>query len=268
ISSLIDKVGNKKNKFSKAILIGGVLVFIVYFLDILTWSMGSNFVEVHSQVDQHLGNLMYGLMDVLSKELASSLHFSSGATYFINQLFIRFTALTLFVSYIGLLATIGYAPLKVLIQGGDSSLFPKFLLKENKNGILVNAVHTQALIIAVFVVLLSLGSALVSSLYNQLTLMTNLSRSLPYLLIALSYPFFKAKFKGEYMQLIKHKWQIYFLTSSVFLCVFLAVSFEVYSTFINDGFTSALFLIIGPLLAGTAANIIYKRNQKRKLQVQ
>ncbi|MCH4168950.1 MAG: amino acid permease [Streptococcaceae bacterium] len=266
VSSLVDKLGNQRNKFSKAVLLGGIFVLLFYFLDILSWAIGSNFAAVRELTNQHLGNLMYGLMALLSDEMSQSFDLSTDWANLLNQLYIRYTALTLFTAYIGLLATIGYAPLKVLISSTGSHFFHPSLLQKNRYGVLNRAINIQAVIISLFVFALSIGTPFISSMYNQLTLMTNLSRSLPYFLIALAYPFFKNNFQGNYFKIIQKKWQIRVIMCSVMLTISFAIGFEIYATWLGEGWLSVFFLLVGPIGAGLIANQLYQRKILKKQQ--
>ncbi|GFH41735.1 glutamate/gamma-aminobutyrate family transporter YjeM [Lactococcus hodotermopsidis] len=249
VSSLVEKVGNQHNKFSKALLAGGGIVLIFYFLAIVSWSMGTT---VTTNTQTHLGNLMYALMSQLARNIAPN-------SPLISELYVRYTALVMFTAYLALLATIGYAPLKVLLHAGNRQIFPDKLLKTNENGIHFKAVRAQAMIIGAFVLLVSVGTPLVTTLYNQLTLMTNLARSLPYLLVATAYPFFKEKFTSDYLKLVKHSAVARVLASSVVMTVLLAIGFEIYTTIVSNGVIATLFLIIGPLIFAILANYLYER---------
>lgn len=209
---------------------------------------------------------MYGLMALLSDEISQSFGLSVAHTNLLNQFYIRYTALTLFTAYIGLLATIGYAPLKVLISSTGSHFFHPSLLQKNRYGVLNRAINIQAGIISLFVFALSIGTPFISSLYNQLTLMTNLSRSLPYFLIALAYPYFKRNFQGDYLKIVQKNWQIKMIMSSVMLTIALAIGFEIYATWIDEGWLSVFFLLIGPIGAGLIANQLYQRKILKKQQ--
>jgi amino acid transporter len=254
VSSIVEKVGNQKHQFSKAILAGGGLVLIFYFLNILSWSMGTDFANIHEGSQAHLGNLMYGLMAHLSDKFSSH--------WLLRELSVRYTALTMFVAYLALLATITYAPLKVLLHAGGGRIFPAALLERNQNAIHFKAVRIQALLIGGFVICISAGIPLVTTLYNHLTLMTNLSRSLPYLIVALAYPFFKAKFSAPYLTLIKQRRLINCLSFSVVSLVLIAIIFEIYTTMLSDGLVAGLFLGIGPIFFAILANILYEKNLK------
>ena len=75
---------------------------------------------------------MYGLMGSLANNISVSFGLSAAAQTFLYQAFIRYTAFTLFVAYIGLLSSITYTPLKSLIQGTPKEIWPHFLTKINQ----------------------------------------------------------------------------------------------------------------------------------------
>ncbi|GFH39930.1 hypothetical protein Hs20B_03280 [Lactococcus insecticola] len=264
VSNLVDKMGNQKNKFSKAVLVGGGFILLFYFLDIMSWAAGSDYTHVRALTNQHLANLMYGLIDLLSRDLSKSLGLSKAAGDLVNQLYLRYTALTMFTAYVSLLATIGYAPLKVLLKALSADQSSARIFKKNRYDVASRVVYLQAGVVSLFVIFLSLGTPIVSQLYNQLTLMTNLSRSLPYLIVAISYPFFKAKFSEDYLTIIREKWLAKLLAVLVVLSITLAIGFEIYSTWLSDGIVSSLFLVIGPVLAALVADIIYTKTLRRK----
>lgn len=255
VSNLVEKVGNQRHKFSKALLVGGGLVLIFYLLNILSWSMGTDFAAIHMNSQTHLGNLMYGLMSHLSGEVSSH--------SFLREFSVRYTALTMFTAYLALLATIGYAPLKVLLHAGERRIFSAALHETNQNGIHFKAVRIQALIIGGFVVLVSVGIPLVTTLYNHLTLMTNLSRSLPYLIVAAAYPFFKSNYSGDYLKLIKHGFLVNCLAVSVVSVVAIAIIFEISASILSDGLVAGLFLVIGPVLFASLANYLYEKKSDK-----
>ncbi|MCV5869234.1 glutamate/gamma-aminobutyrate family transporter YjeM, partial [Escherichia coli] len=63
----------------------------------------------------------------------------------------------------------------------------------NVNGMPAAAMWLQCLLVGVFIVLVSFGGDSASAFYNKLTLMANVSMTLPYLFLTIAFPFFKAK---------------------------------------------------------------------------
>jgi amino acid transporter len=54
-----------------------------------------------------------------------------------------------------------------------------------------NAMWWQCLLVSVFILLVSFGGDTASAFYNKLTLMANVSMTLPYLFLTLAFPFLR-----------------------------------------------------------------------------
>ena len=268
IASLVDKSGQQQKKFPKALIISAVIIVVLYFGGIMLWS-GANNLNVLRETDQfHLGNLMYGLMGSLANNLSIAFGLSASAQAFLYQAFIRYTAFTLFVAYIGLLSSITYTPLKSLIQGTPKEIWPQFLTKINQKQMPQTALWIQASVVSVCIIGLSLNSTILGALFNQLTYMTNVARAIPYFVVAASYPFYRIKNPG----LLKHSliashWQGYLCSLSVCTATLIAITFQVYQPFHTGEYVQALLLIIGPILFGLLGSSIYQRFEKKRTQL-
>jgi amino acid transporter len=268
IASLVDKSGQQRKKFPKALIISAVVIVVLYFGGIMLWS-GANNLNVLRETDQfHLGNLMYGLMGSLANNISISFGLSASAQTFLYQAFIRYTAFTLFVAYIGLLSSITYTPLKSLIQGTPKEIWPQFLTKINQKQMPQTALWIQASVVSVCIIGLSLNSTILGALFNQLTYMTNVARAIPYFVVAASYPFYRIKNPG----LLKHSliashWQGYLCSLSVCTATLIAITFQVYQPFHTGEYVQALLLIIGPILFGLLGSSIYQRFEKKRTQL-
>ena len=170
IASLVDKSGEQRKKFPKALIISAVIIVVLYFGGIMLWS-GANNLNVLRETDQfHLGNLMYGLMGSLANNISVSFGLSASAQTFLYQAFIRYTAFTLFVAYIGLLSSITYTPLKSLIQGTPKEIWPQFLTKINQKEMPQTALWIQAAVVSVCIIGLSLNSTILGALFKPIDL--------------------------------------------------------------------------------------------------
>lgn len=67
------------------------------------------------------------------------------------------------------------------------------MTKLNAVGMPTTAMWLQCLLVSLFILLVSFGGDTASAFYNKLTLMANVSMTLPYLFLALAFPFFKAR---------------------------------------------------------------------------
>ncbi|MHC5227811.1 amino acid permease [Enterococcus sp. LJL99] len=265
VASLVDKTGKQKNKFPKLLIFSSILVVVCYFLGILLWSGGTNLAHLKANSSIHLGNLMYELMANLGEAIAYSLSLSSSHSQLLVQFFIRFTALTLTLSYIGLLSTIFYIPIRTLVQGTPLHYWhPKFK-NNNKHGMPSYALFIQGLFISLFILGISFSSHYVVFLYNQLTIMTNISRAIPYLLVALAYPKFKENmYNQQYSSLYDFSVKRSLLLShSVITSVVLSIFLQICQPLLKGNVLQSLTLISGPLLFSFIAFLLYSHFQRK-----
>lgn len=214
----------------------------------------------------HLGNLMYGLIGSTAHSLGEALQLNSNQSQLLHQFYIRYTAFTMFVSYISLLSSIIYGPLKSLIQGTPKELWPQKLTRLNKQQMPAKALWVQSLLLAVCISVLSMNHFFVADLFNQLTYMTNVSRALPYFIVAMSFPFFLRKGMVQPDELLIRRKKInYTLSLSVCACIFLAIAFQVYEPLKVGNYLNFLTLIVGPLLFGGLASWIYQRFERKQI---
>lgn len=265
IASLVDKTGKQKKQFSKLLIFSSIFVVSCYFLGILLWSGGTNLAHLKANASIHLGNLMYELMEHLGYACGHALSLSAAHSQLLAQVFTRFTALTLLLSYISLLSTIFYLPLRTLVEGTPKHYWHPCLKQKNNHDMPFNALMIQGFLICFFILGISFGSQYVVLLYNQLTLMTNLSRAIPYLLVALAYPAFKKKqlANNPASVLIHSNTFAYFISRSVIISISLAIGFQLYQPLSQGNLLQSLALLIGPLLFTTIAYFLYQRFHRR-----
>jgi amino acid transporter len=270
IASLVDKTGKQKKKFPKLLIISSILVVGCYFLGILLWSGGMNLAHIKANSSIHLGNLMYDLMENLGYEIGHSLALSETNSLLIAQLFTRLTALTLALSYISLLSTIFYLPLRTLVEGTPKHYWHPLMRKKNGHDMPIYALLFQGGLISLFIIGISGGSQYVVFLYNQLTLMTNVSRAIPYLLVALAYPAFKKQqlAANPAAALVHSRISSTFISRSVVLSIALAIGFQVYQPLTQGDILQSLTLLSGPLLFTLIALLLYQNFYKRAKQSQ
>ncbi|MFD2308219.1 amino acid permease [Enterococcus termitis] len=258
IASLVDKTGEQKSRFPKLLIFSSILVVLCYFLGILLWSGGNNLAALKANDTIHLGNLMYELMEHLGYSVGQSLSLNTTHSQLLAQLFTRFTALTLLLSYISLLSTISYLPIRTLVEGTPEHYWHPRLKQKNKYDMPTNALLIQGGLISLFILGISFGSHYVVFLYNQLTLMTNISRAIPYLLVALAYPAFK---KQSLNDPSSHSIRSHFISYSVIFSIILAISFQLYQPISKGEVMQSISLLIGPMLFTLIAYLLYKSFQ-------
>ncbi|WP_429948810.1 hypothetical protein IGJ55_002705 [Enterococcus sp. AZ170] len=266
IASLVDKTGKQKKQFPKLLIFSSFFVVSCYFLGILLWSGGTDLVRLKANNSIHLGNLMYELMEQLGYACGHALSLSAAHVQLLAQVLTRFTALTLLLSYISLLSTIFYLPIRTLVEGTPKHYWHPRLKQKNKHDMPIYALLIQGGLVSLFILGISLGSHYVVFLYNQLTLMTNLSRAIPYLLVALAYPAFKKKQlkdKPETVLIHSNAYAV-FLSRSVIISISLAIGFQLYQPLSQGNLLQSLTLLMGPLLFTLLAYFLYQRFHRRK----
>ena len=123
----------------------------------------------------------------------------------------------------------------------------------------------QCLLVSAFILLVSFGGDTASAFYNKLTLMANVSMTLPYLFLALAFPFFKAKMDLERPFVIfKTKVSTLMATSVVVLVVTFANIFTIIQPVIEAGdWSSAMWMVGGPIFFSLLAMAIYENYHRR-----
>ncbi|MGX7264853.1 amino acid permease [Enterococcus crotali] len=266
IASLVDKTGKQKTRFPKLLIISSILVVICYFFGILLWSGSTDLTTLKENGSIHLGNLMYELMENLGVSVGRSLALPPLQTQWLAQLFIRFTALTLLLSYISLLSTIFYLPIRTLVEGTPKHYWHPRLKQKNKYDMPIYALLIQGILISLFIIGISFGSKYVVFLYNQLTLMTNISRAIPYLLVALSYPAFKKKQLAQdpASALIQSTINGSLISGSVIVSIILAIGFQLYQPITRGDYLQSLTLLVGPLFFALIGYLLYQQFHRKK----
>ncbi|MEL1196620.1 amino acid permease, partial [Staphylococcus epidermidis] len=76
-----------------------------------------------------------------------------------------------------------YSPLKSFVLGTPKALWPNGFAEVNKHGMPEKAMWAQALLVCILIAVISFGGKAAGDFYNVLTLMSNVSTSLPYLFL-------------------------------------------------------------------------------------
>ena len=155
--------------------------------------MSANWQQVLGARSTNLGNITYVLMTSLGATLGQGPAPDPCGVSLTGVWFARITGLSMFLAYTGAFFTLSYSPLKAIIRGTPKALWPSVMTRLNVNGMPAAAMWLQCLLVGVFIVLVSFGGDSASAFYNKLTLMANVSMTLPYLFLTIAFPFFKAK---------------------------------------------------------------------------
>ncbi|AEG96768.1 TPA: glutamate/gamma-aminobutyrate family transporter YjeM [Klebsiella aerogenes] len=265
VGGLVDKTEKPEKNFAKGIIIAALVISIGYSLAIVLWGVSANWQQVLSNHSTNLGNITYVLMTSLGATLGQALHLSPQAAALTGVWFARITGLSMFLAYTGAFFTLSYSPLKAIIQGTPKALWPTMMTKVNANGMPANAMWLQCLLVSLFILLVSFGGDTASAFYNKLTLMANVSMTLPYLFLAIAFPFFKAKANLDRpFVMFKSRISTLLATTIVVLVVAFANIFTVIQPVMDSGdWNSTLWMVGGPIFFSLLALGIYENYRQR-----
>ncbi|MFY2739928.1 glutamate/gamma-aminobutyrate family transporter YjeM [Pseudocitrobacter faecalis] len=265
VGGLVDKTENPEKNFAKGIIFAAIVISIGYALAIVLWGVSTNWQAVLSNRATNLGNITYVLMHSLGETLGHALGLTPEATTSLGIGFARITGLSMFLAYTGAFFTLIYSPLKAIVQGTPKALWPTSITRLNASGMPETAMWAQCGLVCLFILLVSFGGDTASAFYNKLTLMANVSMTLPYLFLALAFPFFKAKTDLERPFVIfKTRASALVATVVVVLIVSFANIFTVIQPVIEaNDWSSALWMIGGPIFFSLMAMGIYENYRRR-----
>ncbi|WP_270495229.1 glutamate/gamma-aminobutyrate family transporter YjeM, partial [Citrobacter gillenii] len=265
VGGLVDKTEKPEKNFAKGIVFAAIVISVGYSLAIFLWGVSTNWQDVLSNSSVNLGNITYILMKSLGMTLGHALHLSPEAAITTGVWFARITGLSMFLAYTGAFFTLSYSPLKAIIQGTPKALWPAPMTRLNAMGMPTTAMWMQCLLVSLFILLVSFGGDTASAFYNKLTLMANVSMTLPYLFLALAFPFFKSRVGLERPFVIfKTRAATLLATSVVVLVVTFANVFTIIQPVIEAGdWNSALWMTGGPFFFSLLAMAIYQNYSRR-----
>ncbi|MHC5251256.1 glutamate/gamma-aminobutyrate family transporter YjeM [Listeria kieliensis] len=266
VAGLVDQTKNPKKTFPKGIMIAAVVISVGYAIGILMWGVSTNWMKVLAGETTNLGNITYVLMYNLGLELGNAFHASAETAQTVASIFARITGLSMFLAYTGAFFTLIYSPLKSIIQGTPKELWPKRVTKINKAGMPEFAMWIQCFIVVVIILIASFGGSNASAFYNKLTLMANVSMTLPYLFLSFAFPFFKKR-EGLERPFVayKTKWSAYLITAVIAVVVGFANVFTIIQPVITTGnWSDTIWMIAGPVTFSILAILIYENYDLRK----
>ncbi|MDU2940472.1 MAG: glutamate/gamma-aminobutyrate family transporter YjeM [Enterobacteriaceae bacterium] len=268
VGGLVDKTDNPEKNFAKGIILAAIVISIGYALAIFLWGVSTNWQQTLSNKTVNLGNITYVLMKNLGMTLGQAMQLTPENAVTMGTWFARVTGLSMFLAYIGAFFTLIYSPLKAIIQGTPKALWPMAMTRLNANNMPANAMWMQCVLVCLFILLVSFGGDTASAFYNKLTLMANVSMTLPYLFLALAFPFFKAR-QGLDRPFVIFKSRISTLLATfiVVLIVAFANIFTVVQPVIEaNDWSSALWMVGGPIFFSLLAMGIYENYRCKRVK--
>ncbi|ETY75130.1 glutamate/gamma-aminobutyrate family transporter YjeM [Lactiplantibacillus fabifermentans] len=267
LGGMVDKTKNPEKTFPRGIIISAIIITLGYGLGIFCWGISTNWQSVLSSPTTNMGNISYVMMRNLGYELGKALGLTAATSNVVGLWFARYTGLGMFLAYSGAFFTLTYSPLKTLILGTPKELWPKKFTKLNKQQMPSYAMIIQCALVIVIILIASFATSDASNFYNILTLMSNVSMTLPYLFLVYAFPKFKhnESIAKPFEVYTSHKWT-FIISWMVFIVVLGANIFTLIQPILVDGdVKNTIWMLAGPILFG-ALGAVWYQVRERNLQ--
>ena len=260
IGGLVDQTENAEKTFPKGVTIAAIVIAVGYAVGIFACGLFTNWNEVLSSETVHMGNVVYVLMNNLGYQLGLGFGMSQASALTLGAWVARFVGLSMFLALAGAFFTLTYSPLKTLIQGSPKEIWPgKF--GELKDGMPVNAMIVQAVIVIVMILAVSFGGEDAAAFFSILVLMTNVAMTIPYMFLSAAFPAFKKKqLDGK----IEKPFMVYksysvALIASIIVTVFVGFAnvFTIIEPALSGNMLNTIMMIAGPVVFAIIAFILY-----------
>jgi glutamate:GABA antiporter len=240
----VSKMKNPKKDFSKAIMYATIGIILAYIL-------GSVSLLLIKSPDQF--STANGLLEVIETIMHT-----------VNMAWIaKLIFFLLFIGNMGIAIVWLVGATKMTIDGNDSHIFPEFLVRKTNNGVHMNALIVQGVIISlIMIVNMTLPS--VEALYNFLVLMISVFMFIAYFLMSYSYLKMKLDRSNKYANSTK-TWGGKIAVFSIFafpatVCIISVI--YIISQPIGNPWIYELQILGGPILFGIIGLYLYKRKEK------
>ena len=267
IAGLADQVKNPTKNVPKGIIFSTIIITGLMVGIVLLIGMYINWKQVLSRQDVSLGNFSVYEVQAMGIKLGHVFGLNQAASInlglWLNRILSWSTAIALAVLPLKV-----YAPIKQLFKGVPKGLLPEKLTRENKNGIPMNAVWLQTIIVSAFLIAIGFsGGSTSTALYNKVVLIMTVAMTVPYFFIVIAY----IKFKKN--KNIKKSYEFFSVKSGVVWGIITAATLLFANIFsiiqpILEGETNAisntLWLAAGPIIFAAVGWILYKRYEIKK----
>ncbi|MGL5650298.1 MAG: glutamate/gamma-aminobutyrate family transporter YjeM [Paraclostridium sp.] len=271
LGGLVDQTENAEKTFPKGLTLAAIVISVGYTIGIFACGMFTNWSEVLSGQNVNMANVAYVLMQNLGYQLGMAFGASQSVALTVGAWVARFVGLSMFLALSGAFFTLTYSPLKTLIEGAPKQVWPG-KLGEIKDGMPINAMKVQAIIVVAMILLVSFGGKSASEFFALLVLMTNVAMTIPYLFLSSAFPAFKKK------QLEGKVDKAFVVYKSVGMATTFAVIIGILVGFANvftiieptlsspAGLSKTLTMIAGPVLFGVIGFFLYSRYEKKHVK--
>ena len=264
MGGVTDSMDQPEKTFPKGLMIATVFITLIYAVAIFMWGISTNWQQVLSGNKANMGNITYVLMQNLGYQFGHAFGMTTPVAMTIGTTFARITGLIMFISYLGAFAVLIYSPLKSFVLGTPKALWPNGFAEVNKHGMPEKAMWAQALLVCILIAVISFGGKAAGDFYNVLTLMSNISTSLPYLFLVTAFPYFKARKDLERpYEFFKSPVAVKAVTIVVDLVLVFGIAFTIIQPMLEGQYLDAFWMVIGPIVFTIMALALYHRYQRK-----
>jgi len=265
VGGLVDQTENPEKTFPKGVAISAAVISIGYALGILLVGAFTNWDNVINSSNVHIGNASYVIMNNLGVAVGQAMGVAEQTALLFGRVIARVFGFSTFLALMGAFFTLTYSPLKQLIEGTPKELWPgKFSKIDEKNGMPVNAMVVQAVVVSGIIALVSFGGESVSKFFDILVIMTNVAMTIPYMFLAGAFPAFKKNQEiVKPFEVYKNYKTSFVATVIVVLTVGFANFFTILEPALNGDLKSAIWSIAGPILFSLIALLMFNNYEKK-----
>ena len=264
VGGLVDQTHHAEKTFPKGVAIAAIVISIGYSVGIFCNGIFINWDLILSAPGVNTANVTYIIMQNLGYSLATAFGANPSLALNIGSLVARLAGLAMFLALMGAFFTLIYSPLKQIIEGTPPKLWPG-KLGVIKNGMPINAMYVQGIIVCILILFVSFGGENASAFFNTLINMTNVAMTIPYMFLAIAFPFFKRKTHIHKPFEIYKSYGIALIATIIVTCsVGFANIFSIIEpALIKNNVMDTLFAAIGPIVFSLIAYILYTRYEKK-----
>ncbi len=260
IAGVASDLEDQEKNLRKGIFLASIFIvacYIVGFFMVGAAMKWADFPEGVSSLTA-LFLIMQNLGDTIAGQSGSAL----------GQFLMRFSGLGMFLSYMGAMFALCYAPLRQMIEGTPAKFWPESFQEVNENGIRVAPLKVQAWIVIGLVVVKSVLSLInpegAAALYELIISMTNVGMTIPYVFIIYAwYKFRQNSSLEKNVIMIKKDSTVKILFILAVIAVAFGNIFTIISPFISGDIQTGIWTIVGPVVFGLAAIVIYNRSENK-----
>lgn len=267
VGGLVDQTSNAEVTFPKGVAVAAIIISIGYSVGIFATGTFINWDQVLSADTVNRANVTYVVMQNLGYTFASACGSSTSTALMVGNIIARLTGLAMFLALTGAFFTLIYAPLKQIIEGTPKELWPG-KLGHLTNDMPINAMYVQAIIVCIIILFVSFGGKSASAFFNTLINMTNVAMTIPYMFLAIAFPYFKKKSSIEKPFEIYKSYGIA-LTATIIVTAVVGFAnvFSIIEPAISqNNFGDTFFSAIGPIIFAIIAYFLYANYEKKYLK--